>query len=353
MNRTSSAVTVLFLIWGVARGNEPKPLDPKAVVQEIKKLEGAWGTVNKEPSQALPVLSASTVGLLGSPTGQGSLLAMSVLIPGRAPFHWNAWVYPFYRDGRMTGASFIASAKRTPNLFEMPALGISEQLRLGDFVHDGTRRFITLDNQVSKDDSPLAMLEYRFDGEALVFSISTGKLKGEHKLVRLTADAVALPVLGASSVGLMASPRGQGFLLAASALLPGRNQRVRTDYGKKYLDPEAVAADLKKLEGIWKTDAKEDVTFQLIVIRTGGVLVGAEVSGRIGPKPKDLFGEPVNSLNFWEDGERRGIFLLRPFEENPKMRGFEYRFDGETLVLVVTGGEAKREYRLKKVDGDE
>ena len=38
-------------------------------------------------SRALPALGASTAGLLGSPQGQGSLLAASALTPGRADSH--------------------------------------------------------------------------------------------------------------------------------------------------------------------------------------------------------------------------------------------------------------------------
>jgi len=41
--------------------------------------------IEGRPDAALPALGASTAGLLGSPLGQGSLLAASALIPGRAP----------------------------------------------------------------------------------------------------------------------------------------------------------------------------------------------------------------------------------------------------------------------------
>src|SRR5205807_261120 len=40
---------------------------------------------------ALPPLSASTVGLLGSPHGQGPLLAASALFPGRTKFPPPQW----------------------------------------------------------------------------------------------------------------------------------------------------------------------------------------------------------------------------------------------------------------------
>jgi len=56
---------------------------------------------------------------------------------------------------------------------------------------------------------------------------------------RQKTEKLGLPVLGASSAGLLGSPLGQGPLLAASALLPGRMEkqpRPRADPGEKEPD---------------------------------------------------------------------------------------------------------------------
>jgi WD40 repeat protein len=53
----------------------------RAVVSGI--ICGIWDVENGFPSRSVAVLSASTVGLLGSPLGQGRLPAASALFPGR------------------------------------------------------------------------------------------------------------------------------------------------------------------------------------------------------------------------------------------------------------------------------
>jgi hypothetical protein len=57
---------------------EPRPI----VSDKLKRLYAALG-LDEDLKPALPVLSTSTLGLLGSPLGQGPLLSASGLYPGR------------------------------------------------------------------------------------------------------------------------------------------------------------------------------------------------------------------------------------------------------------------------------
>jgi hypothetical protein len=256
---------LLLSLCGVARGDEPKPLDPKAVEEDIKKLEGTWNTGEK------------------------------------APVRWNVWVVPFYLDGKLTGTYLIAGIDQKPNL------AISEQLRASDFKQDGKKRFITL---------PLTTYEYKFDGEALVLSVPGGRLKGEYKLERFKTD------------------------------------KVRKD-GPGVLDPKAVEEDVKRMGGIWKTDPKAAVQMELVITESlGGRSNGAEIGGTIGPKPKDMFIGPAPAMSFWTDGKKRGLWVARPFDADAKVWGFEYRIDGDSLVITIADGEAKGEYKLKRSADD-
>jgi respiratory nitrate reductase gamma subunit len=67
--------------------------EPRLVISDkLRPLYTALG-LDEELQPALPVLSTSTVGLLGSPLGQGPLLSATGLFPGRStqaprPIHW-------------------------------------------------------------------------------------------------------------------------------------------------------------------------------------------------------------------------------------------------------------------------
>jgi hypothetical protein len=273
MKRAIPVVALLLSLCGVARGDQAKALDPKAVGEDIKKLEGTWHTGKK------------------------------------AAVKWNVWIVPFYLDGRLTGAYLVAGVDSKPKL------AISERLRAGDFEQEGKRRVITLRNQKRLEDAPLTALGYRFDGETLLLSVSEGKLEGEHRLERFKAD------------------------------------KVRKD-GPGTLDPKAVEEDVKQMEGIWKTDPKAVVQMELVITESlGGKSNGAVIGGTIGPKPKDKFIGPAPSISFWQDGKKRGLRVERPFDSDAKVWGFEYRIDGDSLVITVTDGEAKGEYKLKRSGG--
>jgi hypothetical protein len=273
MKSTIPVVVLLLSLRGVARGDQPKALDPKAVEEDVKKLEGIWNT------------------------------------DAKAPVKWNVWIIPFYLDGRLTGTYLVAGVDSKPKL------AISERLRAGDFEQEGTRRIIILRNQKRIEDTPLTALEYRFDGEALIFSVSEGNLKGEYGLERFKSD------------------------------------KARKD-SRRVLDPMAVEKDVKQMEGIWKTDPKAVVQMELLITESlGGNSNGAEIGGTIGPKPKDTFIGPAPALSFWQDGKKRGLWVARPFDADAKVDGFEYRIDGDSLVITVTDGEAKGEYKLKRSDG--
>jgi hypothetical protein len=71
-----------------------------------------------------------------------------------------------------------------------------------------------------------------------------GELRKDPRfLERLNADGQALPAFGASTVGLMGSPLGQGPLLAASALSPGRADGRR--YG--FTEEQVRAAEIYQI----------------------------------------------------------------------------------------------------------
>jgi hypothetical protein len=270
--RTAIPVLALLLcLGGVARGDK-RALDPKIAKEDIKKLEGTWNTDDK------------------------------------AAVKWTVWVMPFYLDGRPTGAYLIAGIKAKP---ELP---VSEQLRPGDFLQDGMSRFIKLRRLALLDDAPMKALEYRFEKDALVFSVKEGRLKGNHVLQRVKGDRAR----------------------------KGRYQ---------LLDPEAVKKDCDKLDGLWSTDAKAPVQLELNVWwNRNSVGFDLQIGGTIGLKPKATFIEPVTYLAFWQDGKRRGIMLSGWLVDDPKLKGFEYRFDGDTLVVAVPDGEAKGQYKLKRSD---
>jgi ABC-type transport system involved in multi-copper enzyme maturation permease subunit len=78
---------------------------------------GAYGHYHWEPGAPAPSLAASTVGLLGSPDGQGPLLAASALFPGRTevthllvmPAGIDPWpVLSSYLGLALAGAMFLA-----------------------------------------------------------------------------------------------------------------------------------------------------------------------------------------------------------------------------------------------------
>jgi hypothetical protein len=57
-----------------------------AQAKQLLKETTDWLDKPCEDLLALPVIGASTLGFLGSPLGQGPLLAASALIPGRANY---------------------------------------------------------------------------------------------------------------------------------------------------------------------------------------------------------------------------------------------------------------------------
>jgi hypothetical protein len=72
----------------------------------------------------------------------------------------------------------------------------------------------------------------------------------------------ALPVTGAGTVGLMAAPQGQGSLLAASALIPGRPPlpaEVKAAVGRDPTITEAVRQEaLARVERLWRNQMRAE-----------------------------------------------------------------------------------------------
>jgi WD40 repeat protein len=98
-----------------------------------------------------------------------------------------------------------------------------------------------------KGPSRVASVAFSPDGKRLasaggggvrVYDVRTGE---EHLSLKVQSSDEVLPVIGASTVGLMRSPLGQGPLLAASALIPGR---ASDDYSSSGV---AFSADGKRL----------------------------------------------------------------------------------------------------------
>jgi len=99
---------------------------------------------------------------------------------------------------------------------------------------------------------------------------------------------VALPVLGASTLGLLVSPSGQGPLLAASALIPGRAREMPSSVvlGEALLGaPQAVPAE--SLTGIppgRTAGPRQTVTyllpFEIVSVHLLVVLIGAAYLAR-------------------------------------------------------------------------
>ncbi len=89
----ASVTLALLVLTGPGMCAEPSARIKKA--KEAIRFQGGRvttyinpDTLEEEEGEALPALGASTIGLLGSPGGQGPLLAASALFPGRAEGHY-------------------------------------------------------------------------------------------------------------------------------------------------------------------------------------------------------------------------------------------------------------------------
>jgi mono/diheme cytochrome c family protein len=171
------------------------------------------------PFEGLPEFAAGAVGLLASPPGPGPLLAASELTPGRtfagddAVQNRGAFVYANYcqvchgPEGKGDGPIVRPG-------FPQPASLLADHARQLQ-MNDGQMFYILTYGQQNMP--PAASQLSREDRWKVILHVRS--------LQRAEEEKRGLPVFGARTAGLLGSPLGQGPLLAASTLFPGRTEK--------------------------------------------------------------------------------------------------------------------------------
>lgn len=107
---------------------------------------------------------------------------------------------------------------------------------------------------------------------------TANKKSGEQKLTEAVDFVMALPLVGASTVGLLGSPQGQGPLLAAAALSPGQAKGMALEDPSKYLPLILKQSYLFKVSPWWLILAYAVVTLGELMLSPMGLSLVSKVA---------------------------------------------------------------------------